>query len=86
MADPTLEQILNNPEGLGGAASMLQGASPGQRRGLAGDFFKQAMPFFTPPGVQEAMDLEMGGEEPTMRELMMLGVLGPLGKAKKGLR
>ena len=65
---------------------MLQGASPGQRRRVAGDFFKRAMPFFTPPGVQEAMDLEMGGEEPTMRELMMLGVLGPIGKAKKGLR
>jgi hypothetical protein len=86
MADPTLEQILSNPEGLSGAASMLQGASPGQRRRVAGDFFKRAMPFFTPPGVQEAMDLEMGGEEPTMRELMMLGVLGPIGKAKKGLR
>jgi hypothetical protein len=83
MAELTLEQILGNPEGLSGAAGMLQEAEPRQRRALFGEFFEQAMPFLAPPGVMEAME----GKEPTMRELMLLGVLGPLGgKGKKGLR
>lgn len=82
MAELTLEQILGNPEGLSGAAGMLQGAEPRQRRALFGEFFEQAMPFLAPPGVMEAME----GQDMTMKDLMLLGVLGPLGGKGKGLR
>jgi hypothetical protein len=83
MADLTLEQLLGNPEGLSGAAGMLQAASPKERRGLASRFFEKAMPFVAPPGVMEAIE----GKDPTMKELLMLGVLGPLGgKARPGLK
>jgi hypothetical protein len=83
MAELTLDQLLGSSEGLPGAAGMLQAASPQERRGVFGQFFKKAMPFMAPPGVMEAME----GQDMTMRDLMLLGVLGPLGgKGRKGLK
>jgi hypothetical protein len=82
MAELTLEQLLGSG-GIGEAAGMLQEAEPRERRAVLGEAFKQITPFISPPGVMEAIE----GRDMTMRDIMLLGVLGPLGgKGKKGLR